>query len=387
MDALELKLPETTSRRSNPYAPMRKQSWSRWLWFAMVVGLPTLCATVYMVGFAADQYVSEARFVVRGQASQSSGMLTGLLASTGLSHAQEDTYVVQDYIQSRDAMNGLIANDDLRAVFNRPEADILSRFPIWKGWASEEHLFRFYKSHVQAELDSTTGISVLSIKTFRGADSQQIASALLGAGEALVNRMNERQRDNTLRQARKDVLDAENRVTDVGNEIAVFRNREAVLDPTKQSVPLLSGINDLQMALVRTNLQLAQVTVSTPKSPLIPDLNRRIRALQDQIDQARAQVTGSDQSLVPKITAFDALVLQQSFADKLLGSAIQSLETARIAAERQELYLETIVQPNLSDYPAYPKRVATIAIVFASFLGLYICGGLIITSAREHRLH
>lgn len=387
MDALDLKLPETASRRGNPYAPMRKRSWTRWVWFMLVVMVPTLCATAYMVAFAADQYVSEARFVVRGPASQSSGMLTGLLASTGLSHAQEDTYVVQDYMQSRDAMNELIEKDDLRDVFNRPEADILSRFPLWKQWASEEHLFRYYKSHIQAELDSTTGISLLTIKTFRGVDSRQIASALLGAGEALVNRMNERQRDNTLRQARKDVVDAEKRVTEVGRQIAVFRNQESLLDPNKQSIPLLSGINDLQMALVRTNMQLAQLTVSTPKSPLIPDLNRRAQALQDQIGQARAQVTGSDASLVPKITAFDALALQQNFADKLLGSAIQSLETARIAAERQELYLETIVQPNLSDYPAYPKRVATIAIVFASFLGVYICGSLILSGAREHRLH
>ena len=387
MDALDLKLPQTVSRRRNPYAPMRKRSWARWIWFLLVVVLPTACATVYMVGYAADQYVSEARFVVRGQASQSSGMLNGLLASTGLTHAQEDTYVVQDYMQSRDAMNELVAKDDLRAVFNRPEADVLSRFPLWKDWASDEHLYRYFKSHIQAELDSTTGISSLTVKSFRGADSREIATALLGAGEALVNRMNERQRENTLRQARKDVTDAENRVTEVGKQIAVFRNREAVLDPTKQSVPLLSGINDLQMALVRTNLQLSQVTLSTPRSPLIPDLTRRVAALQEQIEQARAQVTGSDQSLVPKITAFDALALQQNFADKLLGSAIQSLETARIAAERQELYLETVVQPNLSDYATYPKRVATIAIVFASFLGVYICGGLLLASAREHRIN
>jgi len=79
--------------------------------------------------------------------------------------------------------------------------------------------------------------------------------------------------------------------------------------------------------------------------------------------------------------------LQQSFADKLLGSAVQSYEVARIAAERQELYLETIVQPNLSDYPGYPKRLATVAVVFATFLGLYIGGGLILSAAREHRLH
>ncbi len=386
MDALDHKLPQV-SRRGNPYAPVRRRSWARYFWFFLVVIVPTVVTAGYMFGYAADQYVSEARFVVRGPASQSVGMLTGLLQSTGLTHAQEDTYVVQDYMQSRDAMAELIEHDDLRDVFARPEADPLFRFPLWSGWKSDEHLFRYFKSHVVAELDSTTGVSTLTVRSFRADDSRNVARALLTAGEALVNRMNERQRENTLRQARKDVADAEKRVTDVGREIAEFRNRESILDPTKQSIPLLSGINDLQMALVRTNIQVAQLAVNTPKSPLIPELQRRAKVLQDQIDQSRTQITGPDTSLVPKITAFDALALQQGFADKLLGSAIQSFEAARIAAERQELYLETIVQPNLSDYPGYPKRVATVAVVFASFLGLFIGGGLILSAAREHRLH
>ncbi|RYY17356.1 MAG: capsule biosynthesis protein [Alphaproteobacteria bacterium] len=386
MDALDHKLP-TLSRRGNPYAPVRQRSWAGRIWFVLVVIVPTAITASYMFGYAADQYVSEARFVVRGPASQSAGVLNGLLQSTGLSHAQEDTYVVQDYMQSRDAMAELIAHDDLRDVFARSEADPLFRFPLWSGWSSDEHLFQYFKSHASAELDSTTGVSTLTVRTFRAIDSQHIALALLEAGEGLVNRMNERQRDNTLRQARKDVADAEKRVTDVSREIAQFRNRESILDPTKQSVPLLSGINDLQMALVRTNIQVAQLTVNTPKSPLIPELQRRAKVLQDQIDQARTQITGPDTSLVPKIAAFDALALQQGFADKLLGSAVQSYEVARIAAERQELYLETIVQPNLSDYPGYPKRLATVAVVFATFLGLYVGGGLVLSAAREHRLH
>lgn len=387
MDALDHKLRQNVSRQSNPYAPVKNRDWTRWVWFAFVVLLPTLLSSVYMFGFAADQYVSEARFIVRGPASQSAGMLSGILQSTGLSHAQEDTYVVQDYMQSRDAMDELVRNNDLRAVFDRPEADPLFRFPLWHGWSSDEHLFKFFRAHVQTELDSTTGVSGLTVRTFRAKDSQDIASALLAAGEALVNRMNARQRENSVKQARQDVDSAEMRVTEVGRQIAEFRNRESLLDPTKQSVPLLTGISDLQMALIKTDMEIAQTTSSTPKSPLIADLRRRADALKDQIAQARAKITGSGTSLVPKITTFDALALQQEFADKLLGSAIQSLETARITAERQELYLETIVMPNLSDYPSYPKRFATVAIVFATFLGIFICSGLILSAAREHKLH
>ena len=114
--------------------------------------------------------------------------------------------------------------------------------------------------------------------------------------------------------------------------------------------------------LSRTNLQLSQVTTSTPRSPLISDLRRRAEALQGQITDARSKITGTDASLVPKITAFDMLELQRQFADKQLASATSSLEAARLQSERQQLYLETIVRPNVSDYPAYPKRLASIAV-------------------------
>ena len=235
-------------------------------------------------------------------------------------------------------------------------------------------------------LNSQTGVSTLTVKSFRAGDSERVANALLTAGEDLVNRMNARQRENAMKDATNEVNLAEARVQSVATRIADFRNREALLDPTKQSVPMLAAINELQTLLSRTNLQLSQLTVSTPKSPLIPDLHRRADALQEQITEARTKITGTDASLVPKITTFDMLELQREFADKRLSSAITSLEAARIQAEHQQLYLDVIVKPNVSDYPAYPKRFADIAIVFASLVGIYVMAALLISGAREHRL-
>ena len=53
---------------------------------------------------------------------------------------------------------------------------------------------------------------------------------------------------------------------------------------------------------------------------------------------------------------------------------------------RQQVYLDLIVKPNIADYAAYPKVISSIAVFFASVLGLYIIGGLLIAGAREHRL-
>ena len=282
---------------------------------------------------------------------------------------------------SRDAAQELIANQDLKDVFNRPEADVLSRFPeFWRG-ETFEHFYKYYQDHVSVTLDSNTGVSTILMKTFRAEDSQRVTTALLSAAENLINRMNARQRENSMRDARKEVGLAEQRVLEVTGQIAAFRNRESTLDPTKQSVPMLAGIFELQTQLSKVNLQISQLTVSSPKSPLIGEYQRRGQALQAQIDQAKLKITGTDQSLVPKIAAFDMLTLQRDFADRQLASATTSLEAARMQAERQQLYLDLIVQPNQADYAAYPKRIASIAVVFASMLGLYLMGALLVAGA------
>jgi capsular polysaccharide transport system permease protein len=393
MDGLDITIAEPPTRlagyKSNlPRRPLRSRLRrnARLICFLFAVGLPTLVVATYLVAFASDQYVSEAKFVVRGPAAQSPGMLGSILQTAGMSRASDDTYAVQDYIVSRDALAEMIKDQNLREVFNRPEIDSLSRFPLLESRATLEHFYDYYKNHVDVFLDTTTGVSTLTVKTFQPNDSQRVADALLASAENLINRMNARERENSMRDAKKEVGLAEERVQEIAGKIAEFRNQQALLDPNKQSIPMLQGINEMETMLSRANLQLAQLVTASPHSPLITDYQRRVTALQAQIDNAKTKITGTDQSLVPKITAYDMLTLQREFADKQLASAISSLEVARMQSERQQLYLDTIVRPNKADYPAYPKKLASTAIVFGTFLGLYLMASLLIAGTREHKI-
>jgi capsular polysaccharide transport system permease protein len=358
----------------------------RFLPFFLVVVLPTLLGAVYFYGFAADQYLSEARFVVRGPTQQAVTGIASILQTASGTRSQDDTFAVQDYILSRDALQELVNTEGLKDVFARPEADPLSSFPGPFGGDTFEHLFKFYLKHVDVQMDSTTGVSELTVKSFRSEDSRRIAAALLAAGERLINRMNARERENALRDARNEVQRAESRVKEVSSQLADFRNREALLDPNKQSVPMLQAITNLQAKLSSTKLEVSQLQSSSPNSPLLASARQRMMALQSQIDDARAKITGSDSSLVPKIREFDLLTLDRDFADKQLASAITSLETARVNADRQQLYLEAVVQPNQPDYADFPRRGTNTAIIFATMLGIYVGGALLIAGAREHKL-
>jgi len=300
--------------------------------------------------------------------------------------ASEDTYAVQDYLLSRDAAHYMMANQDIKAVFNRPEGDWLARFPNVLTGPSFEFFYHYYQNHISAELDTTTSISTLKVRTFRPDDSQRVAQALIVAAERLVNRMNQRQRENMISSAAREVDDAEARLRAIAAQMADYRNREALLDPMKQSVPMMKGISDLQSMLTTTRLQLAQLQRSAPNSPLIPVYQRRATALEAQIAQSGKEITGPSNSLVPKITAFEDLTLQRELAEKQLTIAATTLSAAKQQADRQQLYLEEISKPDLPDYPTYPHRIIDVLIVFASCLGIYLMGKLIISGAREHQV-
>ncbi len=362
-----------------------KAGGGRFLPILLTVIIPTIVAGFYFYGLAADQYMSEARFVVRGVAPQASGAWSSLLQTAGLSRTQDDTYAVQDFILSRDALRELIENQDLRAVFSRPEADLISRFPTIFGGDTFEQLYKYYLNHIDVEMDSTTGVSELTVKAFRAHDAQNLATALLAASERLVNRMNARERENALGDARSEVAVAERRIREASMQISDFQNREALLDPNKQSVSMLGTVVSMQARLMSVQLEVSQLRSASPDSPLLKGAVQRANAIQVEIEAAKRQITGPDTSLVPKIRHFDSLLLEREFAEKQLSSATVSLEVARTNANRQQLYLAQIVQPNEPDYANFPRRLSGIAVVFATFFGLYVMGSLLVAGAREHK--
>ena len=76
------------------------KSWlKRHLIFTLTVLVPTICAIVYYGLIASDIYTSESRFLVRSpQKPAPTGLLGDFLQSSGITHSQDDTYSVRDFI-------------------------------------------------------------------------------------------------------------------------------------------------------------------------------------------------------------------------------------------------------------------------------------------------
>src|SRR6185437_10811155 len=123
--------------------------------FVLTVLLPTAIAIVYYGMIASGVYVSESRFVVRSAQQQPQMSVVGaLLQGTGFIRAQDDTYPVIDYIQSRDALKELNEGNYIRDAY-ATQGDIVGRFHATLD-DSFEGLWKYYvKNIVSADLDST----------------------------------------------------------------------------------------------------------------------------------------------------------------------------------------------------------------------------------------
>jgi capsular polysaccharide transport system permease protein len=352
--------------------------------FALTVLLPTAIAIVYFGLVASDVYVSESRFVVRSAQRQSQTSVVGaLLQGTGFSRAQDDTYPVIDYIQSRDALRELNAQNYVVRSYSE-QGDLISRFNTGLD-NSFEALWKYYGKHIETvDFDSTSGITTLQTRGFSSADAVKINESLLEMSERLVNRMNARAAADTVQFAQHEVDAATEKARDAAAALADFRSSYTVFDPDRQSAIQLQQITTLQSQLFAAQTDLIQLQSISPLNPQVSVLKTNIASLEKQIQASTGGVVGPKGSLSEKAGRYARLQLDQQFAEKQLASAMSAFENARSEAQRKQLYLERLVQPNQPDVAVEPKRIKAIFETLA--LGLIIWGvlSLLIAGVREH---
>lgn len=353
--------------------------------FLVTVIAPTLLAIIYFGLIASDVYLSESRFVVRSPERPVATGLDMLLKGAGFSRSQDDTYNVHDFMLSRDALRKMETQLSLTKTFSSSEIDIFNRFDSLGIDNSFEALFRYYRDLVTVNLDTASSISALQVRAFTAEDAYRMNEMLLQMGEHLINQLNERGRQDMIRFAVAEVTNAEQKAKTAALALSNYRNQKAVFDPERQSALQLQQISKLQDELIATKTQLAQVSTFTPENPQISSLRKRAETIQSEIDTQMSKVAGGGASLTHKSAEFERLSLERVFADKQLAAALTSLEQARNDAQRKQLYLERIVQPNKPDIAIEPRRIRA---VFATFVFGLISWGILtilIAGIREHR--
>ena len=232
-------------------------------------------------------------------------------------------------------------------------------------------MFERFNDFVYPYFDEGTGISTLYVYAFHPEDARKIAIAALAYAEELVNRINNRAQNDAITFAKQMVAEAEVRVRAQQQLITDFRKREVVLDPIRQGGALIDLIAKMNGEVADLKAELEEVSANSPSSPKLNSTRARIRALEKQIDEERPLLAGGDNSLAPNLAEYEKLTLELELDVKLFTASLLTLEGAIKDAEQQRLYLERVVEPNLPDYPLYPRKPVSILIVFGFSLCIY----------------
>lgn len=358
---------------------MREHPFTCWVLF------PTLLAGLYLFFVATPQYLSESRFTVRSQNATAARSNIGgeVLGSAGFVTSPENIAAVRDFLLSYDAIRRVREQIDLLEVFRPPFADPV--FRLWWAQPTLERLRMYYRWQVTADIDASTMITDLRVWSFRPTDSQAISRRLLSLAEELVNEMNFNIREEALRSSRNELQRAEERLVSAQTALTLFRQQSQSLDPGQSSNIAVGTIGQLESdaAKARSDLQ-TLLAFTRPNSPQVQNIRNRIEALEAQAAEERRRLAAAGTGVTEQLATYTRLQAEVDLATQQLSAARMTSDRAAGDAQRQQIFLLRVVEPNLAERSLFPLPYWATLYVFLSLSLLYGLAWLMLAGMREH---
>lgn len=371
---------------SSPTVQSRLIGWLRkhrnW---CLIVLLPTALVAIYYYLIAANQYQSEAHFVVRTSettAPAPSG-LSQALTMVGGASSERDAMLVADYLESHDAVDALESRIGLSQRFRRPEADLISR--LWFANPTPEQLEKYFKGKVDVDVSTETGVTTLKVRGFRPEDAYRIIQELLKLSEDRVNTLNQRNYANAILMSERRVKEAEANLSQVQQQITQFRRNERDFNPQITGASRTDLVSELQGQLAVARAQEASVaSVVSANSPQLVALRHRVAALSRQVAAETSKLSNGPGNVASGLGAYEGIKVRQEMAGKQLELASASLQRAQDDARRQQLFVVPVVDANMPVKALYPERTKTVITAFLALVLVYGVGWLLVAGVKEH---
>jgi capsular polysaccharide transport system permease protein len=326
--------------------------------------LPTAVVGIYLFVFAADQYVVETRFAVRGEVEPMGNVALGEFSSLIQKNNSQDSYIVQEYIQSQPMLEGAQKELDVVRMFTRDEADFWTRY---SGDKPIEELLRYWRKHVA------------------------ISRHVMARAEALINAISSRAQQDMLKHSKDDLAASEERMRKAHIALREFRNRWGIIDPAKSAEATMTTLLSLRKDKIKAenDLQVLRGSGLDEKARSIQTIVASLNATNQQIKQLEDSLTSDGmavggRSVSEAILEYEGLMVERTIAEKLNDSATQMLDRARVAANRQHVYLAIFVPPSRPELSTVPMRGRALFVAFFAFLVIWGCSSLLIAGVKDH---
>jgi capsular polysaccharide transport system permease protein len=368
--------------------------------FLTVLGIVTLLAAVYYGLIATPLYVSETQFAIRsaggGGASAPGGgatvnmrsLMGGGAGGGGLGLSEITS--VSEYIHSWEMLNELERRHQLRAAYSTSRLDPFRRLAPD---ASNEDFLKFYRKMVTVQIYREADLLTVRVRGFDPASAQQVAQSILSLSENFVDGLSTRLRKESLRSAEQDLQTALEEVQRARAAVAGFRAVTDDVDPTATGGQTVSDVSSLetQAAQIRAEIN-ALRTYSQPSSPQVRQAQARLATINAQIAALRASQggdavasPGGTGNLSQRVTRYEALLAQRTFAEQRLTTAQTAFDEARVAVRDQQKYVVPIVRANLPQESVEPNRLGDFLMVLLFAGAAYAIVTLAIAGIRDHQ--
>lgn len=357
--------------------------------FVIMVLLPSLGAALYLYRVAADQYVSELGFSVRSEASASPlSLLGGLGAVAGANSSDSD--ILYRFLHSRNLIDQLDRQLDLRKIYGKPQDDPWFRFDPD---GSIEDLTEYWRRMLRVDYDTASGLLELRVHAFSAQDAQTVARSLFANAAEMINALSDTARADATRYAKTELAQARARLDAARLALTDFRSRHQFVDPGADVQGQMALLNDLhqQRLAARVDQEMLQGTTHA-KDPRLSHAARRLGVIDDMIAAERKKLGfGADDPTAPTedfaaLTGeYERLSVERGFAEQAYLAALAAYHAAEAEAQRKSRYLAAYTGPSLPQEALYPQRfwVSTGVLAFA-LLGWSILV-LIYYSLRDRR--
>lgn len=356
--------------------------------FVLLCVLPSILTTVYYTMIASDRYAASASFVVRGldAGAGSADLVSSFTGLTSTGSTTSDSYIIRRYLKSADLIRVLQADLALSEHYADSSVDPISRF---NGDKPFEEFVLYWERRISTTYDSTTGIVTFEVQGFDPDFTLALADKVLLAASELVNRLSENARRDSVQFATSEVDRAEERLSEAQQAIREFRSERGSVNPTlnAQLDAELIGTLETQLADVQARIKTLSASMDAD-TPLLRQLNQQAAVLRSQIVAKRAaigdQAGEAGTATAETLAEFEALQLEQTFAQQRYASALSSLENARMDADRQQRYLAIFARPFMPEEAIYPLALRNVILTILGSVALWAISTLVTYAVRDH---
>lgn len=354
--------------------------------FALIVALPLVVFTAYLVNTATPLYEAQSVVAITKPSASGTASAQGLIGLGDNADNLGEVFMADTYIKSESLLEELETRYQLRTRLSGAEMDPLRR--LYSRPHMPFSLRTQFNRFVESSVDVQTGLLRVYVRLPDPAEAVAVSHAILDLAAGQINTLNDAllqtrlsQTDAAVVQAKADLFAAQE--TLVGVQIA-----SGDIDPKERVRAIYASIGALEAEVMtlHTAVQRGQIA-GIGGSTQVRQSEALMQGLREQITaQRQLLVTKGDdnsRSLTEALMDYEIAALRVRIAEESVSAALAAQTEASQAAALGRSLFQIVVPPRTEAQPSSPRTLSDITLAAVLLLAAFAVWRMIRGGARS----